>query len=488
MFGHIRGNTKNINKVAVGLTAYVALLFIFASCVFAPAPVYAGQKYTAETLPSNIHPTAVQLKQWGFSSESELRDYQYDISDHSDRIKEGQKQLDAAIANGEAGYYVVGDKLPPHTYWSEEEAIRGEEEYRRQREEELRQSAERLQNIRAYISSPIIPFDAKQYAGLVVGKEDKKEDGNEDTATSDNPWKRFLTPQKSTDIYAVINSGTVIGAMLISGVNSDLPGNILAQVSENVFDSVTGKRLLIPQGCRLFGQYDSKVLFGQKRPLIKWTRLIYPDGSTLNLENMPGTDRRGYAGFKAKVNNHFWPMVSSAALVSVFAAVATYYDQSQVVINSPTINLGATNLPVGSIICWSVKDNIPDNWLLVDGQEFNATVYPQLYEVRGTTKLPAYDNSDPEKQWIIKAADDTSTIRALIGAGNSYPAYYDARSTVGRELGRTLQNMATKLLEKYIEMAPTLIVKPGYKFSVIVNKEILLPVKTLSEYSNYVSM
>lgn len=114
-----------------------------------------------------------------------------------------------------------------------------------------------------------------------------------------------------------LKRGSVIPATLISGINSDLPGRITAQVSQNVYDSATGHRLLIPQGTKLFGRYDSKVSFGQSRVLVVWTDIIFPNGSTLQIGGMAGTDAQGYGGFRDKVNNHYWRTFGSAALIAL---------------------------------------------------------------------------------------------------------------------------------------------------------------------------
>lgn len=114
-----------------------------------------------------------------------------------------------------------------------------------------------------------------------------------------------------------LKRGSVIPATLISGINSDLPGRITAQVSQNVYDSATGHRLLIPQGAKLFGRYDSKVSFGQSRVLVVWTDIIFPNGSTLQIGGMAGTDAQGYGGFHDKVNNHYWRTFGSAALIAL---------------------------------------------------------------------------------------------------------------------------------------------------------------------------
>ncbi|WVT77998.1 IncP-type conjugal transfer protein TrbI (plasmid) [Sinorhizobium chiapasense] len=122
-----------------------------------------------------------------------------------------------------------------------------------------------------------------------------------------------------------LKRGSVIPATLITGLNSDLPGRITAQVSQNVYDSATGYRLLIPQGAKLFGRYDSKVSFGQERVLVVWTDLIFPNGSTLQIGGMAGTDAEGYGGFADKVDRHLWRTFGSAALI---ALIGTGIDMS----------------------------------------------------------------------------------------------------------------------------------------------------------------
>jgi type IV secretory pathway VirB10-like protein len=126
-----------------------------------------------------------------------------------------------------------------------------------------------------------------------------------------------VVPQLS---YFELKRGSVIPATLITGLNSDLPGRISAQVSQNVYDTATGYRLLIPQGAKLFGRYDSKVSFGQDRALVVWTDLIFPNGSTLQIGGMAGTDSEGYGGFEDKVDRHLWRTFGSAALVAVIGA------------------------------------------------------------------------------------------------------------------------------------------------------------------------
>lgn len=117
-----------------------------------------------------------------------------------------------------------------------------------------------------------------------------------------------------------IKTGTVIPGVLLTGLNSDLPGEIVAQVAQNVYDTASGNHLLIPQGTKLFGHYDSKVAFGQARLLVSWQRLVFPDASTLELDGMGGYDRGGNAGFAGKVNNHYGRLFGFALLTSAISA------------------------------------------------------------------------------------------------------------------------------------------------------------------------
>jgi type IV secretion system protein VirB10 len=131
-----------------------------------------------------------------------------------------------------------------------------------------------------------------------------------------------------------LRAGFVLPAVLISGINSNLPGMVMGQVSQDVFDTATGKWKLIPQGSRLVGQYSSDIAYGQARVLIAWQRIVFPDGKALDLGAMPGADSAGYAGFHDQVNNHYMRIFGSALLMSgVTAGIAlsqpdsSYYDR-----------------------------------------------------------------------------------------------------------------------------------------------------------------
>jgi len=117
-----------------------------------------------------------------------------------------------------------------------------------------------------------------------------------------------------------LQAGSIIPAALITGIRSDLPGQITAQVTENVYDSPTGRLLLIPQGARLIGEYDSQISFGQNRVLLAWDRLILPDGRSITLDRQPGADASGFAGLEDGTNYH-WGGIAKAALLSTLLGV-----------------------------------------------------------------------------------------------------------------------------------------------------------------------
>jgi type IV secretion system protein TrbI len=119
--------------------------------------------------------------------------------------------------------------------------------------------------------------------------------------------------QNVTSPYT-LSAGSVIAGSLITSLNSDLPGFVTAQVTESVYDSPTGRVLLLPQGSRLIGSYDSVVAFGQSRALLVWQRLIMPDGSSIQIDNAPATDAAGYAGLTDKVDRHTWQLIKGVAL------------------------------------------------------------------------------------------------------------------------------------------------------------------------------
>jgi type IV secretory pathway VirB10-like protein len=184
-----------------------------------------------------------------------------------------------------------------------------------------------------------------------------------------------------------IRAGTVIPAVMIAGINSDLPGQILGEVRENVFDTATGRYRLIPQGSKLVGRYDSTVTYGQQRILAVWNRVIFPDGSSLELKGMPGADAGGYSGFNDQVDEHFGRIIGAAVLSSLFAA--------GIQLSQPQVS---------------------------NGQNFTP----------GQTTA----------------------------------------GTVGQQVGEAGQ----AVIQRQLNIAPTLEIRPGYLFNVMVSKDIILPV------------
>jgi type IV secretory pathway VirB10-like protein len=128
--------------------------------------------------------------------------------------------------------------------------------------------------------------------------------------------QRLQTPRSPYQLMA----GTVMAAALVTGLNSDLPGQVIAQVTEDVCDSVTGRVLLVPQGSRLLGRYDSIVAYGQSRALLAWTRLIMPDGSSIVLDNLTASDTEGYAGLQDGLDYHTWRLLKGIALSTLLGA------------------------------------------------------------------------------------------------------------------------------------------------------------------------
>lgn len=134
--------------------------------------------------------------------------------------------------------------------------------------------------------------------------------------------------QKPISAYE-IKAGWNIPAVLITGVNSELPGQILAQITQNVYDTATGKYLLIPQGTKVVGDYSNNVIYGQSRLLVAWNKIIFPNGDTLNIGNMQGASMDGYTGFEDQVDNHYFRIFGSAFLLSSITAGIALSDNSQ---------------------------------------------------------------------------------------------------------------------------------------------------------------
>ena len=196
-----------------------------------------------------------------------------------------------------------------------------------------------------------------------------------------------------------VKAGSVIPAILLAGLNSDLPGQAVAQVRENVFDSPSGAHLLLPQGTRIVGLYDSHVAYGQQRVLVNWKRIIFPDGRSLSLEDgMPGADAAGYAGFSDQVDNHLFELFGRAILLSAITA---------------GVSISQSGL------------------------------------------------SDTDRGLGLSAADVASA-----------------------SLGQNLGQVATEVVRRGLNRQPTLIIRPGYRFNIMVTQELVLPGPYTSDLPN----
>ena len=160
---------------------------------------------------------------------------------------------------------------------------------------------------------PPTPVDPTRDAGAQAHKIAFAAAADEKDAV--NPHR--LTPPASP---YMLSAGSLISASLITGLRSDLPGLVAAQVSENVYDSATGQILLVPRGARLIGSYDSVIAFGQRRALVVWQRIVLPDGSALSLDNEPATDPAGYAGVADSVDFHSWSLLKGIAISTLLGA------------------------------------------------------------------------------------------------------------------------------------------------------------------------
>jgi type IV secretion system protein VirB10 len=201
----------------------------------------------------------------------------------------------------------------------------------------------------------------------------------------DSMWDNGYSMDQDTNALS-IKTGAIIPVVLITGIDSTLPGYISGQVSQNVWDTATGYNLLIPQGTKVFGQYQNNIMMGQERVFVVWQRLIFPDGRTMTLKDMPGGDQLGYTGLKDKVNNHYFRIYGHALLMSLVTGGTAY----------------AMNTLNG-------------------------------------------DNSD-----------ETTTLNESMG------------TALADQMGQTTMG----LLEKHMNMSPTLTIRPGYRLNIIAVKDL----------------
>ena len=224
-----------------------------------------------------------------------------------------------------------------------------------------------------------------QSTALVTTKAGLSISANQTGSNDDSMWDNGYSMDQDTNALS-IKTGSIIPVVLITGIDSTLPGYISGQVSQNVWDTATGYNLLIPQGTKVFGQYQNNIIMGQERVFVAWQRLIFPDGRAMTLKDMPGGDQLGYAGLKDKVNNHYFRIYGHALLMSLVTG--------------------------GTAYAMNTLDS---------------------------------DNSD-----------ETTTLNESMGT-----AFAD-------QMGRTTMG----LLEKHMNMSPTLTIRPGYRLNIIAVKDL----------------
>jgi type IV secretion system protein TrbI len=197
-------------------------------------------------------------------------------------------------------------------------------------------------------------------------------------------WKLGSQPEAPRTAFE-LRAGFVVPATLISGINSDLPGQIVAQVAQNVYDTPTGKYLLLPQGSRLVGSYSSDIAYGQARVLIAWQRIVFPDGKAMDIGAMPGADGAGQAGFSDEANNHYFRLFGSALLMSAVTAGITYSQRQNEnsSINAPTASSAlseALGQQLGQVTAQLIAKNLNVSPTLEirPGYRFNVIVVKDL--------------------------------------------------------------------------------------------------------------
>lgn len=183
----------------------------------------------------------------------------------------------------------------------------------------------------------------------------------------------------------LLRQGAVLPCVLLTGINSDLPGMIQAQLAQDVFDSPQGEHLLIPKGSKIIGQYAASPKLGQQRLMLAFNRIIFPDGTAMGLGAMPGSGLDGYAGFDAEVDNHFWQLMSNAILLGgITAGISISVDEPRDDNGDLTLN-GALSQGLGQsmgrVLTQVIERNmaISPTLKVQPGLEFNVTLTQDIY-------------------------------------------------------------------------------------------------------------
>ena len=203
---------------------------------------------------------------------------------------------------------------------------------------QVRQRTEQQGQSEVTAPTPTALAGRDPFAPLPGSAESQRQD---ETFTQNGQDRKsaFLNASVDTKIYASgrlqtpaspfqVMAGTIIPAAMVTGLNSDLPGQAIATVTEPVYDTVSGRTLLIPQGSRLLGTYDAQVAYGQSRVLLVWTRLVMPDGSSIVLDRLPGADTKGFAGLEDETDNHWGKLLAGAALSTLLGVGAELGSQN----------------------------------------------------------------------------------------------------------------------------------------------------------------
>jgi len=192
----------------------------------------------------------------------------------------------------------------------------------------------------------------------------------------------------------ILRTGWVIPALLLTAMESELPGTITAQVSQDVYDTPSGRYLLIPQGSRLVGEYANSIQYGQSRIFVAWERIIYPNGDALDIGAMPGADAVGEAGFHDLVDNHFLRLFGSALLMSAISGATALSQPQQTFSNGPTLSSTlseALGQQLGAATSSLLEKNlsIPPTLKIRQGYSFNIVVVKDLI-FNGPYVVPNY--------------------------------------------------------------------------------------------------
>jgi type IV secretion system protein VirB10 len=232
--------------------------------------------------------------------------------------------------------------------------------------------------------TPLSAFDRQNQQGAKLSFLEQQDKGG---TMSEHQLEEPISP------YEVMQS-TFIPASLVTGINSDVPGEIVAQVTANVYDTATGKHLLIPQGSKIIGKYNSSISYGQNRVQAAFTRLIRPDGSSIVLSKPQGLEVTGQAGLTGKVNNHWWKILGAAVLTTVFSI-------------------------------------------------------PSVVAGQSTTRV--------------------------IGTGNDATVVVEPPNPALQAAGQAVAQVGSQITSKTINIQPTITISPGTTFSIMVQKDVIIP-------------